>query len=306
METIATRLDRMLCFSAVVERGSFTAAAAALGYSKAHVSRQVAELERELGLALLLRTTRRLALTSAGHRYAEHAARLRQAFDEAQQSIAAERDAVQGLLRITSATSFGEVFLVALIAEFRAAYSQVEVELDLSIGRRDLLDGSVDFAFRSTRVLEDRLVARSVGLVREIAVAAPALLADHPPPRRPADLAALPALRNSHFRDDPEWVFVRGADSETVRIRAPLAINNFTAILRAAERGLGVARLPVYLVAEAIAAGRLQRVLPDWEIAPLPIYLVHPQRRHATRLQETFRAFALAWFDAPPRQALLR
>jgi len=306
METISAQLDRMLCFSAVVERGSFTAAAAALGCSKAHVSRQVAELERSLGVSLLLRTTRRLALTGAGHRFAEHAARLRRDFDEARQAIAAERDAVQGLLRITSATSFGEVFLVDLIAEFRAAHPQAEVELDLSIARRDLLDGSVDFAFRSTRVLEERMVARSVGLVREIAVAAPALLDAHTAPRRPADLAALPALRNSHFRDDPEWVFVRGAGSETVRIRAPLAINNFTAILRAAERGLGVARLPVYLVAEALAAGRLQRLLPDWEIAPMPIYLVHPQRMHPTRLQETFRSFALAWFEAPSRRALLR
>jgi DNA-binding transcriptional LysR family regulator len=306
METISTRIDRMLCFAAVAERGSFTAAAAALGYSKAHVSRQVAELERALGAELLLRTTRRLSLTPLGHRYAEHAARLRTSYDQAQQVIAAEREEVRGLLRITAATTFGEVFLVDLIGEFQAAYPQVEVEIDTSIHTRDLLDGHFDFAFRITRTVEERLVARAVGMIREIPVAAPSLLARTGTPKRPADLAPLPALRNSHFRDDPEWVFVRGGDSETVRLRSPLAINNFSAIQRAATLGLGIARLPQYLVHHALQEGRLQRLLPDWDIAQLPMYLVHPQRRHPTRLQAAFRAFAIAWFEAPTRQALLR
>lgn len=296
----------MLCFAAVADRGSFTAAAAALGYSKAHVSRQVAELERTLGAELLIRTTRRLSLTPLGHRYAEQAARLRGAYDEAEQLIAAERSEVRGRLRITSATTFGEVFLVDLIADFQAAHPQVEVEIDLSILTRDLLDGHYDFAFRITRTMEERLVARAVGLIREIPVAAPALLAERGVPRRPADLAGLPALRNNHFRDDAEWVFVRGGDSETVRLRTPLAVNNFNAIQHAAERGLGIARLPQYHVHDALREGRLQRLLPDWEIAQLPMYLVHPQRRHPTRLQTVFRAFAVAWFDAPERQALLR
>jgi DNA-binding transcriptional LysR family regulator len=296
----------MLCFAAVADRGSFTAAAAALGCSKAHVSRQVAELERALGAQLLLRTTRRLSLTPLGHRYAEQAARLRAVYDEAQQLIAAERDEVRGLLRITSATTFGEVFLVDLIHAFQQQYPQVEVELDTSIQTHDLLDGRYDFAFRLSRTLDERLVARAIGLAREVPVAAPALLAAFGAPRRPTDLASLPALRNSHFRDDPEWVFVRGRESETVRLRSPLAINNFNALLRAAERGVAIARLPQYLVREAVDAGRLQRLLPDWDLAQQPIYLVHPQRRHPTRLQAAFRAFVLAWFAAPERQARLR
>ncbi len=296
----------MLCFAAVAELTSFTAAAKALGYSKAHISRQVAELERELGAELLIRTTRRVSLTPLGHRYAEQAARLRATFDEAQQLIAAERTDVAGTLRITSATTFGEIFLIDLIAAFQRAHDRVEVELDLSIQSRDLLDGHYDFGFRTTRTLDERLVVRAVGLVREIAIASPSLLADSDMPRRPSELASLPALRNSHFRDDPEWVFVRGRDSETVRIRTPLAINNFNGILRAAELGIGIGRLPLYMVVDALDDGRLCRLLPDWDIAPQPIYLVHPQRHHPTRLQSVFRAFAIAWFEAPERQALLR
>ncbi len=296
----------MLCFAAVAELASFTAAAKALGYSKAHISRQVAELERELGAELLIRTTRRVSLTPLGHRYAEQAARLRATFDEAQQLIAAERTDVAGTLRITSATTFGEIFLIDLVAAFQRAHDQVDVELDLSIQRRDLLDGHYDFGFRATRTLDERLVVRSVGLVREIAIASPSLLADSHTPRRPSELASLPALRNSHFRDDPEWVFVRGRDSETVRIRTSLAINNFNGILRAAVLGVGIGRLPLYMVVDALDDGRLCRLLPDWDIAPQPIYLVHPQRHRPTLLQSTFRAFAVAWFDAPERQALLR
>lgn len=296
----------MLCFAAVAELTSFTAAAKALGYSKAHISRQVAELERELGAELLIRTTRRVSLTPLGHRYAEQAARLRATFDEAQQLIAAERTDVAGTLRITSATTFGEIFLIDLVAAFQRAHDQVDVELDLSIQRRDLLDGHYDFGFRATRTLDERLVVRSVGLVREIAIASPSLLADSHTPRRPSELASLPALRNSHFRDDPEWVFVRGRDSETVRIRTSLAINNFNGILRAAVLGVGIGRLPLYMVVDALDDGRLCRLLPDWDIAPQPIYLVHPQRHRPTLLQSTFRAFAVAWFDAPERQALLR
>jgi len=296
----------MLCFAAVAELTSFTAAAKALGYSKAHISRQVAELERELGAELLIRTTRRVSLTPLGHRYAEQAARLRATFDEAQQLIAAERSDVAGTLRITSATTFGEIFLIDLIAAFQRAHDRVDVELDLSIQRRDLLDGHYDFGFRTTRTLDERLVVRAVGLVREIAIAGPSLLAGSDTPRRPSELASLPALRNSHFRDDPEWVFVRGRESETVRIRTPLAINNFNGILRAAELGVGIGRLPLYMVVDALDDGRLCRLLPDWDIAPQPIYLVHPQRHRPTRLQSTFRAFAIAWFDAPERQALLR
>ena len=300
------RIDRMLCFAAVAERGSFTAAVAALGYSKAHVSRQVSELEREPGPELLLRTTRRLSLTPLGHRYAEQAARLRATFDEAQQLIAAERSEVRGLLRITSATTFGEVFLVDLTSDFQTEYTQVSVEIDMNIQPRDLLDGYDDFAFRITRTIEEPLVARAVGLIREIPIAGPALLARHGRPLRPSDLAPMPALRTSHFRDDSEWVFVRGRESETLRLRSPLAINNFSAILHAAELGVGIARLPHYLAHDALREGRLQRLLPDWKIAQLPMYPVHPQRRHPTRLQSVFRAFAIGWFEAPQRQALLR
>jgi len=295
----------MLCFAAVAEHGSFTAAAAALGYSKAHVSRQVAELERALGAELLLRTTRRLSLTPLGLRYAEQATLLRGAYDAAEQMIAAERTEVRGVLRLTSATTFGEVFLVDLVADFQAAHPQADVEIDLSIQTRDLFDGRYDFAFRIARTMDERLVARAIGMIREVAVAAPSLLGKYSAPRRPADLAAMPALRNSHFRDDAEWVFVRGERSETVRPRTPLAINNFNAIQRAAERGMGIARLPQYHVDAALRAGRLQRLLPEWEIAQLPMYLVHPQRRHPTRLQTAFRSFALAWFEAPERRALL-
>ncbi len=223
-------------------------------------------------------TASKSPLTPLGHRYAEQAARLRSAFDEAQHSITDGRSEIQGLLRITSATTFGEVLLVDLISDFQQRYPQVDVEIDMSIVTCDLLDGRFDFAFRITGTIKERFVARAVGLVREIAVIGLRLSARYTQLRNPTDLVQLPALRHSHFRDDAEWVFVRGRGSQTVRLHSPLAINNFSAILHATELGIGAARLPRYLVHDALREGCLHLMLPDWEIAQLPIYLVYPQR----------------------------
>ncbi|MCK7595033.1 LysR family transcriptional regulator [Pseudomarimonas salicorniae] len=305
METIGTRLQRSLCFSAVAETGSFTAAAKRLGCSKAHVSRQVAQLESQLGAQLLIRSTRRLVLTPLGRSYAEHTAMLQTALDAAEQAVSASREEIAGLLRITAATSFGEAFLVDLVEAFRAAQPQVEAELDLSIGRRDLVADGYDFGFRSVRTVEEHLVARALGVIRDIPVAAPALFRDRPLPRHPRELAALPCIHNTHFRDDAEWVFLRGRRSEAVRVAGTLRINHFGAIRRAALLGAGVARLPRYLVDDALRGGELLHLLPDWDIHPVPVFLVHPQRRPATRLQQAFREHAIAWFEAPARRALL-
>lgn len=296
METINQRLQRSLCFAEVARSGSFTTAARALGCSKAHVSRQVQLLEKELGAQLLLRSTRRLELTPLGRTYAEYAQRMRDALDEADQAVSATRSEVAGRLFLTAATSFGEAFLVELVEAFRQRHPGTEVELDLSIQRRDLLADRVDFAFRSTRTVDEHLVAHALGVVRDLPVASPALLQRYPAINAPADLAALPCIHNSHFRDEHEWVFLRGAESATVRVRSMISINHFGAIQRAAELGAGVARLPSYLIEDAIAAGRLRRLLPDWDIHPTPIYLVHPLRRHSSLLQRVFREFVVEWF----------
>ncbi len=306
METIGARYEQAACFVAVAEHGSFTRAANALACSKAHVSKQVSALEHALGAQLLMRTTRRLTLTDAGETYFEYCRHMRDALDEGERAVSAVREDVSGLLRITAPTGFGSAFLLDLLLEFHQRYPKIELAIDLSIHRRDLIADRFDFAIRTTRVLDDHLVARSLGVIGDLPVANPAFLAAHPRIRTPADLARVPCLLNTHFRDDAEWVFQRGERTYAVRVSSPLGVNHYDMLRAAALRGAGVVRLPLYIVADALADGSLVRVLPEYEIAPMPVYIVYPQRRHMPYRSRVFRDFVMAWFADPARAAVLR
>lgn len=287
----------MLCFLAVAEAGSLTAAAERLGCSKAHVSAELAALERALGAQLLLRTTRRQSLTESGRIYLDYARNLRDTLGEADGAVSALRSEVSGKLRITAPTSFGDSFLAPLVLSFQRRHVGIEVDLDLSVIRRDLVADGYDLAFRSSRTVDEHLVARPLGVIREVLVAAPEVLVAHSSPRTPDDLTALPCVINSHFRDDHLWTLERGGMTHTVAVGGRISINHFGGLRRAALYGAGVVRLPLYLLAEDIAAGRLVRVLPDWEPVPTPLYLVHPARRHQPLRTRVFIDFVLGWFQ---------
>lgn len=292
-------------FLTVLEAGSYTRAAERLGCSKAYLSKLVAELERELGVQLLHRTTRRLTLTAAGETWLSYARQLRELAQEAERAVSATRLDISGTLRITAPTTFGEAFLLDLVLDFRSHHPALQVELDMSIARRDLIADGYDFAFRSTRTLDESLVARAIGVIRDIPVAAPALLARHAPVQVPADLAALPCIRNLHFRDDSEWVLLHGDTSAAIPLAGSIAVNHFGVIKRAALAGAGMARLPIYLVEAELRAGTLVHLLPDWRITPTPLYLVWPQRRHMPLRDRAFLDYAMAWFAEPARRAML-
>jgi DNA-binding transcriptional LysR family regulator len=306
MKTIEGRFEQALSFAEVAEAGSFTAAAERLGRSKAHLSKQVAQLEQALGVQLLFRTTRKLTLTDTGRLYLDYCRQLRETLLESERAVSATREEAAGTLRVTAPTSFGDAFLLDLLIDFRAAQPQLQVEVDLCTQRRDLIADGYDFAIRATRTLEDHLVARALGVIRDLPVASPTLIARHAMPQLPADLAALPAILNSHFRDDPEWVLLRGGDAQAVRVGGNFSVNHFGMIRSAAIKGLGIARLPHYLVADALADGRLVRLLPDWEFAPTPVYLVHPQRRHQPYRNRVFAEFVRDWLADPGKSAVLR
>lgn len=308
METITGRFDQALAFVTVAELGSFTRAAERLGASKAHLSKQVSELEAALGVRLLQRTTRRLNLTDAGRLYLGYASRMRDLLLDGERAVSAARSVVDGLIRLTAPTSFGDSFLVDLLADFRARHPAIVFDVDLSISRRDLIGDGYDFAFRATRTLDPSLIARSLGVMREIIVASPDFLARHDALALddPLQLSRLEALRNGHFRDEGEWLLQREGDSVTVPIRGTVAINHFIAMRRAALKGLGLARLPRYLLIDDLQAGRLVHVLPDWQVPPTPVSLVYPSREHLPARARAFRDFVISWFEQPERADLLR
>ncbi len=306
MRTLLGRSDQALVFAAVAEEGSFTRAAARLGCSKAHISTQLSALETALGVQLLHRTTRRLSLTDAGRLYLDYAQQLRGTLDDAERAVSATRSEVTGRLRITGPTSLGEMVLPELVLAFRRAWPAVEVDLDLSVQRRDLAAEGFDVAFRSARALEDHLVARPLGVLRELALASPDLLRGRSPVESPGDLAKLPCIVNSHFGDDQHWLFVRDTEAVSVTVDAALRVNAYPAIRRFALLGAGAVRLPRYLVEEDLAAGRLQQLCPSWQLPAVPLYALYPGHRHVPLRTRVFIDFVAAWFDDPRRKALFR
>ena len=305
METIPARFDQAICFAMVAERGSFTQAAVALDRSKAHVSKQVSALEKALGVQLLMRTTRRLVLTDAGLTYLEYCRQLRDNLLEGERAVSAVREEAVGTLRLTAPTAFGDAFLLDLLMEFQARHPAVRIELDLSVVRRDLVGDGIDFAIRTPRTIEGHLVATALGAVRDVMVASPSFLARHASLDSPADLLRVPCLTNANFRDDDEWLLHCDGASIAVHVAGLFSANHFGILRSAAIAGVGIARLPRYVIAGALADGRLCRVLPNHEFTPTPVYLVYPHRRHLPYRNRVFRDFVVGWFADPARAALL-
>src|SRR5688500_2016244 len=308
METVNHRFDLALGLLTVTESGSFTRAAERLGVSKAYISKQVSELEAALGVRLLHRTTRRIALTDAGRLYLEYARQARDLLSDGERDVSAVRTQVDGLMRITAPTTLGDSGLVDLLADFRTRHPRVRFDVDLWIAQHDLIGEGFDFAIRMARTLDPSLIARGIGVMRELIVASPEYLSRNAPDgvTDPAQLETLEALRNRSFRDDGQWIVQRGDESITVPVQGSLAINHFIGMRRAALRGIGIARLPRYLVIDELRSGRLVELLPEWQLPVTPVALVYPSREHLPQRSRAFRDFVLEWFHNPEHSDLLR
>lgn len=304
MRTISARFEQIRLYAAVAEFGSFTRAAERLGCSKAHVSATVSALEAGLGVQLLHRTTRRLNLTDAGRTYLDYCRQIGELLQQAEHAVSAVTTDISGRLRFTAPSSFGEVFLAEIADIFRRTYPQVDLDVDLSVAQRDLIADGYDCAIRSARTIDDSLVARPVGVIREIVVASPSLLRRYGPIVAPEDLVRLPCVVNSNFRDDPYWVFQRSGRAITISVGGGLGVNAYGTIKRAVLADLGAARLPRYLVREELATGSLVQLLADFELGATPLWLVYPQSRHRPLRTRVFIDFLLRWFEDPPQRAL--
>jgi len=304
METIGQQMGRALAFAAVAELRSFTRAADRLGCSKAFVSKQVARLERELGTQLLHRTTRRIELTDSGRTYLEHVRDFGERLADAQRAVSLHDGTVRGSLRLTAPLSLGEALVAEIAHGFRERYPDVRIDLDLSIVRRDLAAEGYDLAIRQAATLEDWLVARPLGVSREVLVAAPSLLARMVPPQCAEDLAGAPCIVNAHFGDAQHWLFDRADGVVSVPVDGPLRVNSFAAIRRLALLGAGVARLPLYVIDADLAAGSLRRVCAGESLVAAPLWLVWLQRRQLPLRVRVFADYVQRYFADPVRRAM--
>jgi DNA-binding transcriptional LysR family regulator len=298
----------MRAFVRAVELGSFSRAAVEECVKVSTISRYVTALEADLGAALLNRSTRRLHLTEVGAAFYDRAVRILADVEDARLAAASQNMRPQGLLRINIPGAFGRRHVVPHLPDFLAAHPAIQVDATLADETVDLIASGADVALRIGALADSSLVAKRLAPQRRLLVAAPAYLAGRRPVAAPNDLQDHDCL---HFalQPKPAWYFLPldapAAEPLEVAVRGRLRANDSEALLDAVLAGLGIALLPTWLTGEAIMAGRLTPLLPDWEavIAPGPqraIWGVYPPKKVVSPKVRAFLSFIEERFGKPP------
>lgn len=290
----------MRVFCAVVEGGSFAAAADRADMSRAMVTRYVAQLEAHLGVRLLNRTTRAQSLTAAGNDYYLRAQQILGLLEDAETSVASESATPKGTLRVTTPSIFGIHHLAPAVAVFAGRHPHIAVDISCSERIVDLVEEGFDLALRITREVAPGLIARRLAPISMVTCASPAYLARHGQPRTPQDLSSHACLFYSGAWYRNEWHYSRGSEQTSVKVNGPLRANTGDVLVRAALDGLGIVSEPSFVVHEALREGRLVRVLPDWSPGQFTLYAVYANRRFMPPKLRVFIDFLAARFGPVP------
>lgn len=276
------RFEAMRVFVTVVDEGSFVAAADRLGLSKAVVSRQVAQLEHELGARLLHRTTRKLSLTSEGESFLARSREMLHQWQEASDAVSHKSGQARGVLRINVPVSFGISHLAPLWAQFMELHPQVVLDVTLSDRLIDLVEEGFDLAVRIGRLDASTLVSRRLDTTRLMACASPNYLRLHGQPVEPKDLLKHRVISYSLLTTGDVWSFTSTSTGERrdVRVIPVMRSNNGDSCREIAVQSQGIVLQPDFLIGEDIDQGRLVQIMPDWQAATLGIYAVYPSRRY--------------------------
>lgn len=275
-------LNNLYFFAKVVEFGSYTAAANALGLQTSKLSRRISALEAELGVRLLNRTTRTLSLTDAGQTFHRHCVALLAEAQAGRDAMSRVLASPQGLVRLACPTGLLQGGVADVLARFLAQYPQVRIALDATNRRVDVVDEGFDIALRvRTPPLEDSdLVLRVFGSAQMILVGSPGLIAEHGEPNALEDIASLPTISMGGVGERATWRFLGEGDAPVELSHRPrLCTDDLFTLRRAALAGVGVGLLPRLLVADDIASGALVRVLPGVSAAAGVVHAVFPSRR---------------------------
>ena len=273
------RLGLMTVFARVVDAGSLSGAARALGRSLPAVSRAIAQLEHALGARLLNRTTRKLSPTEAGTQYYEHCKRILLEVDEAEAVVSARQVAPSGALTVNAPVIFGRMHVAPLVGKFLTRYPMIAVNLILTDRFVDLIEEGTDLALRVGNLPDSSLVATPLGTIRQVLCAAPAYLARRGTPRSPADLRQHNCLQFSVLARGSGWTFRERNSEKTVRVLGNYASNNGDAVIAAAVSGLGIARVLSYQIQPHVARGEVVPLLEAHEPAPLALQAVYSSHR---------------------------
>lgn len=283
--------EDMRIFTQVMQAGSFTAAADLLGMSKQSVSRRLMQLEERLGVRLLNRSTRRLDATPLGQQYFDSAVRLLGEMQQAEQDISGQTQALRGTLRLSAPLSFGISHLGSLLTEFLQLHAQLIVEIDLSDRAVDLIGEGYDLALRIGTLEDSSLVARRIASIERVYCASPGYLAARGTPLEPEALREHDCLPYGHSRQ-VQWQFKgQGKTLQAIAVSGRMRANNGELLRDAAIAGMGVTYLPAFIVEQALADGRLVKLLEAWTPPPLQLSAVYPQHRQIARPVQAFVEF---------------
>ena len=285
------RLSAMQTFVRVVEAGSFSAVAREQSTTQGAISKQVAALEKYLGVRLLVRTTRAVTTTDDGLRYFEEARRLTGEIDEAESHLRRGEKALSGTLRVATSIGFGLRVLLPHVRSFLLANPDVTIDLKLDDGFVDLVEQGIDVAVRIGKLEDSALIARRIGTSRRLLVAGLPYLEQLGTglgePRIPQDLLQHPCLVYTGLRTGNQWEFeTKDGSIVSVRVHGPLQSNNSEVLRSCVRNGLGIGYLPDWLISDLLASGEVVELMKDWLVQPIPIHLISPSaRKHSAKVR---------------------
>jgi DNA-binding transcriptional LysR family regulator len=295
------RLAAVKVFAAIADAGSLSAAGRRLGMPLTTVSRHLAALEDDVGVRLITRTTRDLALTEPGRHYLDSCHRILAELEAAERRLAGEQAEPQGVLSVTAPVVFGRLHVLPVVTEFLKAFPRVRLRL-LQVDRViDLIEEGLDLSVRIGMLPDSSLIATRLGSTGHVTCASPAYLAARGKPSSPAALSEHDCISFTALSAEDRWIYPAGKGKQRIAVRPRLIVNTAEAAIDAAEAGLGITRVLAYQIAKKVAAGSLRVILQDFQPEALPVSLLHREDRLPQAKVQSFVAFA-----APRLRAALK
>ena len=287
-------LNSLMIFAKVVEANSFSEAARRLSMPTSTVSRRIAELEGQLAVRLLERSTRSLRLTDVGSEVLEHAQRTAELSDAVDNIVSNVASNVSGVLRLSAPPSISDSLVVPLVNAFQASYPNVRVSIFFTERFVDQIAEGIDLVFRRGMLADSTLIARRILTYRHRLVASPAYLKKHKTPRTPQDLLGHRLLAFSYWNPEKSWSFAHanGKDKETLTFDPHLSMNDYVGLAHALVAGAGIGELPPIVQPELVRNGRVVEVMPKWRFEAFNLSVVHLGNRYIPRPVRMFKEFA--------------
>lgn len=278
-------------FIAIARAGSLTGASIATGIGQATISRQLAALESHLGCKLFLRSTRAISLTERGEAFLRHAERVQDAMTEAHNAVQDRGSGLRGRIRVACTNGFAKMIMVPILPEWQAMHPEVNIELIIGDHLSQIIEERVDVAFRVGALPDSNLVARAIGSFEHIVVASSAYLKRHPPITQPEHLLRHQCLLYTGFEHPELWSFAGPEGEVAVRVPSKLQMSSFDSMQDAVLAGLGVAAMPEWFWRNALADGRVQRLLLPYRLARRTVHAVTAARAAPSSKVGTFTRF---------------